>query len=339
MNSPDFSGEYAAALQGAVIFDRSDSGKTEAVGPEAASFLHNLSTNDVKNLQPGQGCAGYLTTGQARIVALAQILRPPLPAGKETYWLDVGSGMGPKVAAHLNRYLISERLELADRTEEYAQIHVAGPESTAILGKALGKSVELSSQLDNRTEKIGETACTVRRHDRLGLQGYDLLCPADKSELLWSALRRAGAREAGLDTYHTLRVEAGTPEYGLDVDETNLPQEVGRIEETVSFTKGCYIGQETVARIRTYGHVNRALRGLMVADAGVIPPKAKILSKGQEVGSVTSSVHSPRLGKVIALGYLRKGHQEVGTKLEIEATGETWPAEVVGLPFISSPAT
>jgi folate-binding protein YgfZ len=330
--------EYAAALRSAVIFDRSDCGKIEVFGPEAATFLHNLCTNDVIKLQPGTGCAAYLTTGQAKIVALAQIVRPPLPVGKEGYWLDVGTGMGPKVAAHLDRYLISERLEIADRTGDYAQVHVAGPTSADVLAKVFGHALDLPLLLGNRTEKLGDVACQIRRSDPLGLPGYDVLCPLPQAEVLRSVVLEAGARAAGPNTYQVLRVEAGTPQYSLDIDETSLPQEIGQLERTVSFTKGCYIGQETVARIRTYGHVNRALGGLVVAEPYSIPRGAKIVRNGQEVGMVTSSVRSPRVGKIIALGYLRRGHNEIGTAVEIEATEERWTAAVVGLPFISSSA-
>jgi aminomethyltransferase len=328
--------EYAAACEAAVLFDRSHSGKIEATGPEASRFLHNLCTNDVAKLEPGTGCAAYLTTGQAKIVASALIFRPPLPVGKETYQLDVGPGMGPKVVSHLDRHLISERLELADRTLEYAQVHLAGPVAAGILAQAFGKTIDLPAQLTNRAEMLGSIACQVRRNDALGLPGFDIVWPAAAGETVWSALLQAGARPAGMHTYHVLRVEAGTPQYNLDIDETNLPQEVGRIEYTISFTKGCYIGQETVARIRTYGHVNRSLCGLLVAGDTLAPHGAKIIRNGQEVGTIGSSVLSPRLKKVIALAYLRRGHQHAGTCVEIEAAGTRLSAEVTGLPFVPS---
>jgi folate-binding protein YgfZ len=327
--------EYQTALNGCVIFDRSHCGKTETVGPEAGRFLHNLCTNDVMKLEPGTGCAAYLTTGQAKIVACAVIYRPALPEGKESYHLDVGPGMGPKVAGHLGRYLISERLEIVDRTLEWAQVHVAGALARSVLGKAFG---DFSALFDNRTETLGDVSCQIRRAEPLGLPGYDLLCPVADAQKLWSTVTAAGARPAGLETYHVLRIEAGTPQYGIDVDETNLPQEVGQIEQTVSFTKGCYIGQETVARIRTYGHVNRYLAGLTVAGDATVPHGAKVYRESQETGVVTSSALSSRLHKVLALAYLRRGHQQAGTTVEIETAGSRRSAEVSDLPFTVPPA-
>jgi folate-binding protein YgfZ len=146
------------------------------------------------------------------------------------------------------------------------------------------------------------------------------------------ALTAAGAVRGSMDTYHVLRVEAGTPLWGADIDETNLPQEVGRIQQTISFTKGCYIGQETIARIRTYGHVNRSLGALKLAEDRRVPRGARVHDGSKEVGQVTSSVRSPRLGTGLALAYLRRGHQEPGTVLEVEAEDRRIQGVVINLP-------
>src|SRR4029077_577828 len=127
----------------------------------------------------------------------------------------------------------------------------------------------------------------------------------NRAAAVWQALIAGGAQPAGLQAYHTLRIEAGTPVYGLDIDDSNLPQEVGRTERTVSFTKGCYIGQETVARIRTYGHVNRSLVGLRIAGGEAVPRGVQVTRESKEVGTVTSCIVSPRFG-AIALGYVRR---------------------------------
>src|SRR5207244_7503068 len=118
---------------------------------------------------------------------------------------------------------------------------------------------------------------------------------------VWQALLAGGARPAGIEAYNALRIEAGTPVYGLDIDDTNLPQEVARVERTISFTKGCYIGQETVARIRTYGHVNRSLIGLRLSGNAAASPAAKLFRADKEVGHITSSALSPKSGQAIAL--------------------------------------
>jgi glycine cleavage system T protein len=331
-------GEYQNALHHAALFDMGHHGKVEATGKDASQFLHNLSTNEVNKLPVGSGCEAFLTTGQAKIVAYVLIYHTGLPDGRTAFLLDVGPRMGDKIYKHLDRYHISEEVELADRTHEFSQLHLAGPRAREVLERALQATLPDLAELQHLVQTLAGATCSIRRHDPLGLPGYDILCPADQSAAAWQALLAIGARPAGLEAYQTLRVEAGTPVYGLDIDETNLPQEVARTERTVSFTKGCYIGQETVARIRTYGHVNRSLVGLKLTGEGAVAPGTKLFRDGKEVGHITSSVVSPRLGTAIALAYVRRGNQELGTTLLTEAGGGSRTAEVVALPFSGSGA-
>jgi folate-binding protein YgfZ len=175
------------------------------------------------------------------------------------------------------------------------------------------------------------TECQVRRHDALGVPGVDILCPPDRAESLWQAFTAAGARPAGFQAYHTLRVEAGTPAYGPDLDENTFAPEVGRVPQAISYAKGCYLGQEPVVMARDRGHVNRTLLGLRLPD-GPVPPGSLLYRDGKEVGRVTSSVVSPALG-AIALAYVRRGSQEPGTAVEVEVQGQRRPALVSSLPF------
>jgi folate-binding protein YgfZ len=333
----DAAAEYRRTLEAASVFDVSHHGKVEVVGPDAAKFLHNLTTNDIRQLPAGRGCEAFLTTGQARIVAAALIFHA-LPSGSEAYWLDIDPGMADKVVNHLNRYHIVEQLELTDPTRDFGQLHVAGPKAREILSQAFAAEIPQLADLEQVPLTFANLPVVVRRHDPLGIPGFDLLMPADRAMEAWQSLRQAGAVPAGLDAYEILRVEAGTPVYGLDIDETNLPQEVGRTDRAVSFTKGCFIGQETIARIRTYGHVNRSLIGLQAAEGEAFPHRAKVVRDGSEVGHVTSSVISPRLGAAIALAYVRRGSQEPGTSVEIEMAAGRRSARVVSLPFVSGAA-
>jgi glycine cleavage system T protein len=325
--------EYHHARQDAALFDVSHHCKIEVSGADAASFLHNLCTNEVKNLPAGAGCEAFLTTGQAKIVAFVVIYHALDSQAHHVFFLDAGPGMAEKVLVHLDRYLISEQVELVDRTHDFAMVHVAGPRARQALERARGESIPELVELQHTTLTIAGADRQVRRHQPLGLLGYDLLCERDHAAAVWSALLAAGARPAGLQAYDTLRIEAGTPVYGRDIDDSNLPQEVARVEQTISFTKGCYIGQETVARIRTYGHVNRSLVGLKLAGEAPASSGAKLLHMGKEVGHVTSSVVSPRLRQPIALAYVRRGSQEPGTILELEVNTARQSAEVVSLPF------
>jgi glycine cleavage system T protein len=328
--------EYQNAREHAALFDISHQGKVEASGADAATFLHNLCTNEVKNLPAGAGAEAFLTTGQAKIVAFVVLYRTLLPQGPSVFHLDAGPGMGERVIQHLDRYLISEQVKLANRTHDFAQLHLAGPRAREVLEQALGGKMPNLVELQHATETLAGARCQLRCHQPLGLLGYDLLCEKERAVAVWQALIAGGARPAGLEALNTLRIEAGTPVYGTDIDDTNLPQEVARVERTISFTKGCYIGQETVARIRTYGHVNRSLLGLKLAGAGAVSPGAKLFRAGKEVGHITSSVVSPKLGQAIALAIVRRGSHEPGTILEVEEEGSRRSAEVVSLPFAGS---
>ncbi|HEV3258216.1 MAG TPA: aminomethyltransferase family protein, partial [Gemmataceae bacterium] len=289
----DVQAEYFAARKYAALFDVSHHVKVELSGADAGKFLHNLCTNDIVRLGAGAGCEAFLTTGQAKIVAHACVYRQAHSEGGDTFWLDVGPGLAENVLKHLDRFIISEQVELADRTREFAQVHLAGPEAAGVLQRVGAEEAGKLQDLQQTEHGLGAgSRCRIRRHDPLGVLGYDIVCPVSDAAAVWQSLTAAGARPAGAKAYHILRIEAGTPINGVDIDETNLPQEVGRTERTVSFTKGCYIGQETIARIRTYGHVNRSLVRLVIAGDGVVPHGSKLYRDGKEVGLVTSSTVS-----------------------------------------------
>ncbi len=317
----DPAGEYRAACEGAAVFEQSHRGKVEAVGKEALFFLHNLCTNDIKNLAVGAGREAFLANARARALAHVYLYRLP-PEAPPDVWLDAGPGMGPKVFAHLDRHLISEQVELDDRTREYAQVHLCGPEARAVLERALGGPVGELGELQHEQRPFGSAGpVQVRRHDLLNLPGYDLLWPATDAASFWQALTQARARPAGAETFEMLRVEAGLPLYGAEMNEERFVVEVGRTAQAISYTKGCYLGQEPIVMARDRGHVNRTLMGLVLPEGGPVPHGAKVMLGAQEVGQVTSSVMSPRLGKAVALAYLRRGHQEPATALEVEVDG------------------
>jgi tRNA-modifying protein YgfZ len=319
--------EYGQAREGAALFDVSHRGKIELSGPDAPSFLHNLCTNDVQNLALGAGCEAFFTTAKAKVVAHALIYHVA-PGGRHALWLDVAPGQAATLLQHLDHYLIAEQVEMADKTSEFAQMHLAGPRAKGVLECALGTPIPDLQPLQHVERTFGTAAtCHVRRNDPLGIPGYDIVCLGPRAAAVWSLLTDAGAKPAGLDAYEILRVEAGTPEFGKDVDENRFVVEVGR-PDAICYTKGCYLGQEPIVMARDRaGHVNRALRGLKLRGAAA--PGAKLSAGGKEVGVVTSAVASPRLGPV-ALGYVRRGSEAPGTTLDVEGGG---PAEVTALPI------
>jgi folate-binding protein YgfZ len=232
----------------------------------------------------------------------------------------------------LERYHIAEQFEIADRTAEFGQVHLAGPAAREVLETAMGESSPNLELLQHMERTLGSVAtCHIRHNEPLGLPGYDLVFLADRAADIWRMLVAGGASPAGATAYEVLRIEAGTPLIGLDMDESRFVVEVGRAH-AICHTKGCYLGQEPVVMARDRaGHVNRSLRGLKLSG-GAAEPKTKLFSgAAQDVGVTTSSALSPRFGP-IALGYIRRGFETPGTNLRI-GSADGPAAEVAALPF------
>jgi folate-binding protein YgfZ len=306
------SADYAAARSSAVVFDLSARGQVELTGAEAVPFLHNLCTNDIRNLPARHGCEMFLTTNKARVVGHGFAHR--LLAEPPTVVLDVDPGTGPKVAAHLNHFIVSEQVEVVDRSGAVAQFHVAGPKAAAVVEKVLGQQLEPLADLQH----VIHGDLRIVRHDRLLVHGFDFFVPPSEAEVLGRRLAAGGAVVATLETFNVLRVEAGIPVDTIDMDSERFVVEVGRIGQAISYTKGCYLGQEPIVMARDRGHANRAFLGLKVEGDAPLTLGAKLLQNEQEVGQVTSSVASPLVGSAIALVYLKRGSQAPGTALEVE---------------------
>ncbi len=330
--SPD----YTAAITSAALFDRSDAAKLLLTGPDAPMFLGNLSTNDIKNLPLGGGCEAYFCDSRAKVQFQAWVYHVRLGDGRHAMWVETTPGRNEALAKYLDRYLISEQVEIADRTADFAQFHLAGPQSKAVLEKALGDAVPDLPEFAHMERTFGATAtCSIRRREPLGLPGYDVVCRRELADGVRAMPLAAGAAAGTPETYETLRVEAGTPVFGPDIDENRFVMEVGNALRAVSYTKGCFLGQEPIVMARDRaGHVNRAFLGLKVLEGGPLARGTKLFRDGQEVGLVTSSCQSPRLGMPVALAYLRWKHQEPGTRMEAETPAGRQPVEVVGLPPI-----
>jgi folate-binding protein YgfZ len=334
----DVAAEYRSALDSAVLIDCSDRGKLEATGAEAATFLHNLCTNDIVNLPLGGGCEVYFCDQRAKTLAHALVYHVLIDVARHAFWLDVTPSYGQKLLKHLDRHLIAERVELSDRSDEFAQMHLAGPNAKQILEQALGDSIPELREFLHMERTFGTNAtCHIRRHDPLGVPGFDIVCASALAADIWKLLAAAGAKPAGSQAYEILRIEAGAPVYGIDMDENRFVMELPRALRAVSYAKGCYLGQEPIVMARDRaGHVNRAFLGMKVLEGDVLPHGSKLLREGQEVGIVTSSIQSPRLGSPLALGYIRRGHQEPGTRLEAETASGKRAVEVLGFPPIGS---
>lgn len=318
--------QYEAAREQVALFDLSHRTKIELTGADRVAFLHNLCTNEVKALEPGGGCEAFLTSVQAKIVGHVFIF-----AGAQSLVVDTVPDQAEALIAHLDRYLIREDVTLSDRTGDWGELLLCGPRAAGLLEK-LGATVP-GEALAHAKSTVEGKKCFVRRHDLAGDPSYAIVAAREDAESVRNALVRGGAVPAGMRTFETLRIEAGMPLYGIDVTDANLPQEVGRDAQAISFTKGCYIGQETVARIDSYGHVNRKLVGLKIAGEGVPEPGSKLHGNEKKVGQITSAVFSPKLEAVIALGCVSRGSEGAGTGLEVRSDDAAQTAEVVDLPF------
>jgi folate-binding protein YgfZ len=326
--------DYVAATTTAALFDTSAVAKLVLTGPDAPMFLNNLGTNDTQNLPLGGGCETYFCDARAKVKFQAWAYHVRLGDARHAIWLETTAGRNTELLQYLDRYLISEQVELADRTADFAQFHLAGPKAAAVLSAALGAAVpDLPPFAHMERTFAGGATCSIRRRDLLGAPGFDLVCRTEVAGPVRAALAAAGAPPGSADTFEVLRIEAGTPLFGKDIDDNRFVMEVAHAPRAVCYTKGCFLGQEPIVMARDRaGHVNRALLGLKVLDGAPLPAGAKVFRDGVEVGLVTSSCHSPRLGAPVALAYLKWKHQDPGTRMEAETPTGKQPVEVLGLP-------
>lgn len=340
--------EYQQVQSRAALFDLSHRTRLQLVGKDRATFLHGFCTNDIVNLPPGGGCEAFVTNLQARVLACLVVF-----ASVDALWLDADPNLGEKLVRHLGRYAITEDVAFHDQTQAFSQLRLAGPHAAAILRALASTPMTDASAWSVQQARIGPVDCQIRRIAVLNLPAFDLLCLAsDACRLAELLLTPLGGKNAwaGMQAHDVLRIEAGWPEYGRDIDETNLPQEVNRTAQAISWTKGCYLGQEPICRIRDLGHVNRMLMGLKTqpwlgsgpplppgseASPAAPPPGTRLIGDGRDAGVVTSSAFSPRLGRDVALAYVRRGHWQPGTRLRlaVDADAEPVEAEVTSLPF------
>ena len=298
--------------------------EVELTGDDRAGFLNRLCTNKVDPLPAGTGLEAFLTDAKAHILAHLFVFAEP---GRLVLF-SLGDHAG-KVASHLEYFLIQEKVAIRDRSAERFAILLAGPDTDALLHR-LGSAELPGKHLDHAEIRVAEAAVAVRAVDLGGQTARLLSCATESAADVWRAVRDAGATPCGSRAMDAVRIEAGWPIYGRDITEENLPQEVARDDRTISFQKGCYLGQETVARIESRGHVNKVLVGLRFHGAEVPPQGAELSAQGQVVGKVTSAAFSPHWEVAVGLGYLRREHNTPGFVLQSPAG----LAEVMALPMV-----
>jgi folate-binding protein YgfZ len=325
---PSLAEQHHAVREAAGLRDRSDIGKAEVEGRDRVSFLQGMLSNDVKALTPGQGCAAAFLDAHGKVMALLRVY-----ALADRLLLELPPRLTEKTLQLLDKYLISEKVSFEPMDEAYAVLSLQGPRAHALLEGLAGMPVAADPHAHAEMILGGIKARVIQRSEFGPLPGFFLWVAPDDSPALTRSLLEAGAVPVNDEAAEVLRVEGGELIFGVDVDETVLLPELRR-EDLISYTKGCYIGQELVARVKYRGHVNRALAGLRLEGETVPPPGAPVMADGKEIGRVTSSTRSLALGLPIALGYLRREHLEPGTQVTVGAGEPLIPARVAALPFV-----
>jgi folate-binding protein YgfZ len=284
-------------------------------------------SNDVKALGPGQGAPASFLDAHGRVVSLLVV-----HCLADRLLLETDAGLVRATLEALDRFLISERVEFEDVSAREGILAVAGPAARAAAEKALEHAIPELGPFHHARLAVDGLEVRVVRSEESGEEGYDLWVAPDGLARVWERLTAAGARPVGRAAWNVLRVEAGAVWHGADVDASTLVMEAP-LDHTYSLNKGCYIGQEVIARVTYRGHVNRKIVGFVFPDARIPPPGAPVLVEGREVGRITSAVVSPALERGLALGFLRREHWEPGSRVEVAGDGAPLVAEVAALPF------
>lgn len=347
--------EYAALRKGVALMDTSQRGVVLITGKDRLSFLNKLLTNDLLKLAPGQGLYSFLLQRTGRILFDLNVLHEA-----EATLLEVDIRLTKTLVEELERYHFSEDVHIMDAAEQLGHLTLLGPGAESLLEKLVdGSGVSggggvggLNDQLRHGRRTLAHTALTIFRHDQAGVPGYELIVPRDSLVTVWQVLTEAGnghepdvanggggVRAIGWSAFNTARIEAGTPLFGIDLTDTTLPLETGPLYlRAVSLKKGCYVGQEIVARMHTRQSAARLFVGLRVKSAKLPFAGTGIFTEAEQVGMITSSCMSPMLGFTpVAMGYVRKECAAPGHAMETLAEGERTGVEVTPLPFWPRP--
>jgi folate-binding protein YgfZ len=294
---------YAALRGSAAWIDLSARGKTIATGRDRVRLLHNLTTNHIKQLEPGAGCYAFLLTPQGRIQGDLNIF-----CLEDRFLLDTEPETRERVPALIRKYIIADDVKLTDASDELAAIAVEGPAAEARLS-AMGAPIPQAPW-----SHAAWDGGRIARVSFTGQPGFRVYLPSAQKDELVARLELPAATP---DEARTVRIENGKPRFGEDIFDATLPQETGQMH-AIHFNKGCYLGQEIVERIRARGHVNRMLAKVEIE--GSEPPAAgsKLMVEGAEAGEITSAVLSPASGKIAALAYLRAQHARPGGSLSAD---------------------
>ncbi len=288
----------------------------DVTGADRATFLHNLCTNDVNRMTPGTGREAFFCSVQGKIVGYVRLYCLP-----DRLRIETVPQQAERLLAHLDKYLIREDVQLVDRSHDVTELLVFGVRSDDLLGPLAGSLPDVPLAA-GRVSLNDRDAVLVRRP--LGpCPAWILQVAEEDADAVTSWLAAAGATAGERELYEVMRIESGLPSYGRDVSERNFPQEIGRDAEAISFTKGCYLGQETVARIDALGHVNWQLVHLKMASSRVPDDETEVTCDGKPVGRITSAIWSPLSDSPLAFALLRREQAVAGNRLVVNGEPAT----------------
>lgn len=342
--------EHLTVRRGVGIADISHRGKVWISGKDRAMFLQKILSQDINKLTPNGGAYSTLLDVKGRMLAYMRIY-----CDEDSFLIDTEPGLSEKIVQILIHYLFREDVRIEDVTERYSLLTVQGPSARDLLSRLTGTEIKDMPECSHFNLHINGISCKVVRTSYIGEEGYDIYILRDEAAAVWGATRdtsrilkqntgsvfaalNAGAAPIpfGLDALETLRLEAGTPIYSVDMDEHTIPIEAN-LDRAISYEKGCYIGQETIARIKFRGHVNRTLTGFCINE-DIVPEKGDKICKvihdiEHDIGVITSSCFSPILKRPIALGYIRIEYNEPGEVVYIDRGTQRLTAIVTQPPF------
>jgi folate-binding protein YgfZ len=315
---------------GAGVIDLSQRGRIVVTGSEAIQFLNGLITNDMKTLAENSWMPAAFPNIKGRLIASVRVIR----LTDDGYLIDTESATHNHVLKTIERFTLAGDFKVTDISHETVQLTVQGKQSPNVIGSVFGEEVTALARDGALQAAWRDGKATVIRATHTGADGFDVVVNSDQGEALWNALASAGAKPVGNDALEVLRIEAGIPRYGIDMDETNVVTETG-LDDAVSFTKGCYVGQEIIARIKYRGHVAKKLSGLTFDSQVTVRPGAVITSLSEEeIGRITSTTVSPLLNRTIGLGYLKYDFLDPTTSVSVASDEGPTHAQVTELPFL-----
>jgi folate-binding protein YgfZ len=329
---------YDAVKKTTGMADRSGEARFRVTGPDRVTWLQGLLTNDIAALTPGTGCYAAYLTPQGRMLADVRVLHRG-----DALILDVPAVSHEPVFERLTTFIIMEDVVLDDVTDTLARVAVHGPQAFEVLSATLAGAAEAGALPEHASigARFGDRDVIIAGSRDLGSStpGYDLYIDAAAKADLRAALHAAGATPIDDEAWHTLRLEAGRPLFGVDMTTDTIPLEAGIEDRAISFTKGCYVGQEIIIRVmhRGHGRVARKLVGLEASAATVVSGTGRsastpIYAGDREIGRVTSAAYSPALDRWIGMGYVQRDFVEPGTAVSLGDAEPRTPATVVSLP-------